>query len=60
MPTTAEKRTAFRRLHESGCFVIPNPWDIGTDPLSAEHGLQGAGDDERGLRLVARPRPTAG
>jgi 2-methylisocitrate lyase-like PEP mutase family enzyme len=22
--------TAFRRLHESGCFVIPNPWDIGT------------------------------
>jgi 2-methylisocitrate lyase-like PEP mutase family enzyme len=30
MPTTAEKRTAFRRLHESGCFVIPNPWDIGT------------------------------
>ncbi|HZT47839.1 MAG TPA: isocitrate lyase/phosphoenolpyruvate mutase family protein [Hyphomicrobiaceae bacterium] len=30
MPTTAEKRAAFRRLHESGCFVIPNPWDIGT------------------------------
>ncbi|WP_046862531.1 isocitrate lyase/PEP mutase family protein [Microvirga massiliensis] len=22
--------SAFRRLHESGCFVIPNPWDIGT------------------------------
>jgi 2-methylisocitrate lyase-like PEP mutase family enzyme len=20
----------FRKLHESGCFVIPNPWDIGT------------------------------
>ena len=30
MPTTAEKRAAFRRLHASGCFVIPNPWDIGT------------------------------
>ena len=30
MPTTAEKRATFRRLHESGCFVIPNPWDIGT------------------------------
>lgn len=27
--TTAEKRHAFRRLHEAGCFVIPNPWDIG-------------------------------
>jgi 2-methylisocitrate lyase-like PEP mutase family enzyme len=24
------RRSAFRRLHESGCFVIPNPWDIGT------------------------------
>ena len=20
----------FRKLHESGCFVLPNPWDIGT------------------------------
>ena len=30
MPSTAEKRATFRRLHESGCFVIPNPWDIGT------------------------------
>ncbi|HLQ64563.1 MAG TPA: isocitrate lyase/phosphoenolpyruvate mutase family protein [bacterium] len=30
MPTVAEKRRVFRRLHESGCFVIPNPWDVGT------------------------------
>ena len=30
MPSLAEKRSAFRRLHESGCFVIPNPWDVGT------------------------------
>lgn len=22
--------TEFRRLHESGCFVIPNPWDVGS------------------------------
>jgi 2-methylisocitrate lyase-like PEP mutase family enzyme len=28
--TTAAKRAAFRRLHESGCFVIPNPWDVGS------------------------------
>src|SRR5437762_11590261 len=20
----------FRAIHESGCFVLPNPWDIGT------------------------------
>ncbi len=30
MPTIAEKRRAFRTLHARGCFVIPNPWDIGT------------------------------
>lgn len=30
MPTVAEKRRVFRQLHESGCFVIPNPWDVGT------------------------------
>jgi 2-methylisocitrate lyase-like PEP mutase family enzyme len=30
MPTTADKRNAFRKLHEAGCFVIPNPWNIGT------------------------------
>jgi 2-methylisocitrate lyase-like PEP mutase family enzyme len=27
---TAEKRAQFRRLHQSGCFVIPNPWDVGS------------------------------
>src|SRR5438270_3439390 len=30
MPSIAEKRRAFRALHERGCFVIPNPWDVGT------------------------------
>ena len=29
-PTVAEKRRAFRELHEAGCFVIPNPWDVGS------------------------------
>ena len=29
-PSVADKRRSFRRLHESGCFVIPNPWDIGS------------------------------
>jgi 2-methylisocitrate lyase-like PEP mutase family enzyme len=28
--TTAEKRTIFRKMHESGCFVLPNPWDVGS------------------------------
>jgi 2-methylisocitrate lyase-like PEP mutase family enzyme len=24
------KRAAFRKLHDAGCFVLPNPWDIGS------------------------------
>jgi 2-methylisocitrate lyase-like PEP mutase family enzyme len=30
MKTIEAKRAEFRRLHQSGCFAIPNPWDIGT------------------------------
>jgi 2-methylisocitrate lyase-like PEP mutase family enzyme len=37
-PTTADKRKTFRKLHEAGCFVIPNPWNVG----SARY-LQGLG-----------------
>ncbi|HEY5007502.1 MAG TPA: isocitrate lyase/phosphoenolpyruvate mutase family protein [Caulobacteraceae bacterium] len=30
MSTVAEKRAAFRALHESGFFILPNPWDVGS------------------------------
>jgi 2-methylisocitrate lyase-like PEP mutase family enzyme len=36
--SAADKRKTFRKLHESGCFVIPNPWNVG----SARY-LQGLG-----------------
>lgn len=29
-PTIADRRRTFRRLHEAGCFVLPNPWDVGS------------------------------
>jgi 2-methylisocitrate lyase-like PEP mutase family enzyme len=29
-PTIAERRREFHRLHEAGCFLIPNPWDVGS------------------------------
>jgi len=28
--TATDKRRTFRTLHQSGCFVIPNPWSVGT------------------------------
>jgi methylisocitrate lyase len=31
--TAADRRRAFRALHERGCFVIPNPWDVGSARL---------------------------
>ena len=37
-PSPADKRKTFRELHQRGCFVIPNPWNIG----SARY-LQGLG-----------------
>jgi len=29
-PSVAEKRKTFRTLHDAGCFVIPNPWNVGS------------------------------
>jgi 2-methylisocitrate lyase-like PEP mutase family enzyme len=29
-PSIADKRRAFHRLHQDGCFVLPNPWDVGS------------------------------
>ena len=30
---------AFRTLHQSGCFVIPNPWDVGSARILAQLGF---------------------
>jgi 2-methylisocitrate lyase-like PEP mutase family enzyme len=34
------RRQAFRKLHESGCFVIPNPWDPGSARYLRHLGFQ--------------------
>jgi 2-methylisocitrate lyase-like PEP mutase family enzyme len=38
MSAASNPHRIFRRLHESGCFVIPNPWDIGSARLLAQLG----------------------
>lgn len=40
VPTITEKRIAFRRLHDAGCFVLPNPWDCGSARALAAMGFQ--------------------
>ena len=39
MTAATDQRAAFRRLHQSGCFVIPNPWDVGSARLLAQLGF---------------------
>jgi len=41
--------TDFRKLHESGCFVIPNPWDIGTARYLRHLGFQALATTSSGL-----------
>lgn len=36
----AEKRAAFRALHQGGCFVLPNPWDVGSARLLQHMGFK--------------------
>ena len=38
--TVTEKRAAFRALHASGCFMLPNPWDVGSARYLASLGFQ--------------------
>jgi len=39
MPTPNDRCAAFRALHTSGCFVIPNPWDVGSARILAQLGF---------------------
>ena len=40
MKTQAEKAAEFEALHASGCFVIPNPWDVGSARILAGLGFK--------------------
>jgi methylisocitrate lyase len=39
MPGVLDRCREFHRLHEAGCFVIPNPWDVGTARVLAQLGF---------------------
>jgi 2-methylisocitrate lyase-like PEP mutase family enzyme len=46
---TPLRSKAFRRLHESGCFVMPNPWDIGSARILAGLGFPAIATTSAGL-----------
>jgi 2-methylisocitrate lyase-like PEP mutase family enzyme len=63
----AARRAAFRKLHESGFFLIPNPWDVGTARMLRSLGFKALATTSSGLAFSqglpdadwAVPRDTA-
>ncbi|HEY1721788.1 MAG TPA: isocitrate lyase/phosphoenolpyruvate mutase family protein [Magnetospirillaceae bacterium] len=54
--SVAEKRAQFRRLHESGCFVIPNPWDLGSARYLQHLGFKALASTSSGFAWsIAKP-----
>ena len=52
----AEKIEAFRRLHETGCFVLPNPWDVGSAVALERMGFEALATTSSGHAwTLARP-----
>jgi 2-methylisocitrate lyase-like PEP mutase family enzyme len=64
-PSIAAKRRSFAQLHETGCFVIPNPWDVGTARFLQSLGFQALATTSSGFGWsqgrpdAAKPRDMA-
>jgi 2-methylisocitrate lyase-like PEP mutase family enzyme len=60
---TSAKQTSltakFRKMHESGCFVLPNPWDIGTAIYLENLGFEALATTSAGFAF-SRGRPDGG
>jgi 2-methylisocitrate lyase-like PEP mutase family enzyme len=51
-PSTADKRNVFRKLHEAGCFVIPNPWNVGSARYLQKLGFKALATTSSGFAHV--------
>src|SRR6201996_3193945 len=45
----ADKRATFRKLHESGCFPLPNPFDVGSAKALAQMGFKALASTSAGF-----------
>jgi len=57
--SVADRRRAFHRLHEAGCFVIPNPWDVGSARYLQTLGFKALATTSSGFAW-SRGRPDNG
>jgi methylisocitrate lyase len=56
MLTLADKRAAFKKLHESGCFIIPNPFDVGSAVALQHLGFKALASTSAGFAwTLAKP-----
>src|SRR5260370_29571753 len=53
-PTTAQKRDRFAELHRApGCFVMPNPFDVGSARYLASLGFPALATSSAGMAFAA-------
>lgn len=53
MPSVAEKRRVFRDMHVAGCFLIPNPFDVGSARWLQGLGFQALATTSSGAAFAA-------
>ena len=51
-PSQSSVVARFRALHESGCFVLPNPWDAGTAVYLASAGFKALATTSAGMAFA--------
>ena len=54
-----ERIAAFRKLHDAGCFVMPNPWNEGSARLLAQLGFRALATTSSGFAW-SKGRPDGG
>jgi 2-methylisocitrate lyase-like PEP mutase family enzyme len=54
--STTDKRATFRKMHETGCFVLPNPYDIGSARALQKLGFKAIASTSAGFAWsIGRP-----
>src|SRR5260370_27886826 len=46
---TADKRATFHKMHQAGCFVLPNPWDVGSARALQHMGFKAVASTSAGF-----------
>jgi 2-methylisocitrate lyase-like PEP mutase family enzyme len=57
-PSQPSRIARFRELHQSACFVLPNPWDVGTAIALEQMGFRALATTSAGVAF-SRGRPDA-